>query len=179
MGTKSGTKYKRALSRPLVPPLWASDIRAALARARIILDFPQADASVKAPPTVTPIEKPEPKPKPTSETPGDRKVAARYDVTLKQLLDAGLIQPGTQLRQRYLGRDVSATVESDGRVRVGDEVFESLSIAGGAARVNVKGPPPDGRRYYQTNGWTFWEYEDASGKRQPIETLRKQYLSGR
>ena len=79
----------------------------------------------------------------------------RYDVTLKQLLDAGLIRPGTELRQRYLGRDVSATVEPDDRVRVGDEVFNSLSIAAGAARVNVKGPPPDGRRYYQTNGWTF------------------------
>ncbi len=159
--------------------LTATDIRAALSRARIILDFPQADAGVTAPPTATPIEKPELEPEPTREAPGDRKVAARYDVTLKQLLDAGLIQPGTQLRQRYLGRDVSATVESDGRIRVGEEVFKSLSIAAGAARVNVKGRPPDGRRYYQTNGWTFWQYEDANGRQQPMETLRKQYLSER
>lgn len=117
---------------------------------------------------------------PTARRPsGGRKVAARYDVTLKQLLDTGLVQPGTQLRQRYLGQEVTATVEGDGRVRVGDEVYNSLSIAAGAARVAVKGPPPDGRRYYQTNGWTFWEYVDAMGAQQPMESLRKQSLQAR
>jgi hypothetical protein len=116
---------------------------------------------------------------PAREFPGSRKPAARYEVTLKQLLDAGLIKPGTQLHQRYLGRDVTATVEPDGRVRVGTEVYNSLSIAAGVARVAVKGPPPDGRRYYQTNGWTFWEYADADGKRQPIEAVRRRYLSRR
>ena len=95
---------------------------------------------------------------------------------LKQLIDAGLIQPGAQLRQRYLGQDVSATVEPDGRVRVGNEIYKSLSIAAGAARVAVKGPPPDGRHYYQTNGWTFWQFADANGTRRLIETLREQYL---
>jgi hypothetical protein len=38
---------------------------------------------------------------------------------------------------------------------------------------------PDGRRYNQTNGWTFWEYADASGTQRPMEALRKQYLGGR
>jgi hypothetical protein len=32
---------------------------------------------------------------------------------------------------------------------------------------------PDGRRYYETNGWTFWEYADATGAQQPMEALRK------
>lgn len=150
-----------------------SDVRAALSRARITLDFPAADLSVTGLPEA-PSEKPKPTPKPA----GTRRAATRYDVTVKQLLDAGLIRPGTQLRQRYLGRDVTATVEPDGRVRVGSEVYNSLSIAGGAARVSVKGPPADGRSYYQTNGWTFWEYVDANGKQRPMEALRKRYLSG-
>jgi Restriction Enzyme Adenine Methylase Associated/Type I restriction enzyme R protein N terminus (HSDR_N) len=162
----------RRLARSL-DGLTPGDIRAALSRARITLDFPPADTSVATPTRATPAKQT------TAKAPDARKVAARYDVTLKQLIDAGLIRPGTQLRQRYLGRDVSATVEPDGRVRVGDEVFNSLSIAAGAARVNVKGPPPDGRRYYQTNGWTFWEYADATGAQQPMEALRKQYLSAR
>lgn len=152
--------------------LTPGDVRAALSRARITLDFPPADASVTPLPE-TPAEKATPR------APATRKVAARYDVTVKQLLDAGLIQPGTQLRQRYLGQDIRASVEPDGRVRVGDEIYDSLSIAGGAARVAVKGPPADGRRYYQTNGWTFWEYTDANGTQRPIDALRKQYLSGR
>ena len=96
---------------------------------------------------------------------------------MKQLIDAGLIAPGTQLRKRYLGQDAIATVQPDGRIRVGEDVYSSLSIAGGAARVGIKGPPPDGRRYYQTNGWNFWQYPDASGKLQRMEVLRTQYLS--
>lgn len=155
--------------------LTTGDVRAALARARITLDFPEADVP---PPQMRQAERPTTRPaeRPTQRRSGQRKVAERYDVTLKQLIDAGLISTGAQLRQRYLGRDVTATIEPDGRVRVGDEVFNSLSIAAGAARVNVKGPPADGRRYYQTNGWTFWEYTDATGARKPVEALRKQYL---
>ncbi len=138
----------RRLARS-IDGLTAADIRAALSRARITLDIPPADAGVTAPPEA-PVEKP------ARKTAGTRKAAARYDVTLKQLLDAGLIQPGMQLRQRYLGQDVAPTVEPDGHVRAGGEIYNSLSIAAGAARVAVKGPPPDGRRYYQANGWTFW-----------------------
>ena len=49
--------------------------------------------------------------------------------------------------------------------------------AAGAARVAVEGKPPDGRRYYQTNGWTFWEFETETGERHPIEAVRKRYLA--
>jgi hypothetical protein len=41
----------------------------------------------------------------------------------------------------------------------------------------VKGPPQDGRRLYQTNGWTFWKYYDSqTGKLVEIDRLRRQYL---
>ncbi|MBA3566819.1 MAG: type I restriction enzyme HsdR N-terminal domain-containing protein [Actinobacteria bacterium] len=161
----------RRLARS-IEGLSPGDVRAALSRARITLDFPAADLAGL--PEVSAV-KPTPTPKPA----GTRQAATRYDVTVKQLLEAGLIAPGAQLRQRYLGRDVTATIEADGRVRVGGEVYNSLSIAAGAARVAVKGPPPDGRSYYQTNGWTFWEYADRDGKQQPMEALRKRYLSDR
>jgi hypothetical protein len=170
----------RGLARS-VEGLAASDIRAALTRARISLDFPPAvmaetnEATTPVPPPAA-SSTPPPTTPPTTRT---RKVAERYDVTVKDLLDAGLIRPGMELRQRYLGQEVRATIEHDGRVRHGDQVYNSLSIAAGAARVAVKGPPPDGRRYYQTNGWTFWEYTDAGGTQKPIETLRKQYLGSR
>jgi Restriction Enzyme Adenine Methylase Associated/Type I restriction enzyme R protein N terminus (HSDR_N) len=162
----------RGLARS-IDGLTPSDVRAALSRARITLDFPAADADVTSLPAV-------PAAKPTPKQSGARRApSTRYDVTVKQLLDAGLIQPGAELRKAYLGRFVSAAVEPDGRVRVGSEVYNSLSIAAAAARVAVKGPPEDGRRYYQTNGWTFWEYADANGRHQPMEALRKQYLNAR
>jgi hypothetical protein len=155
-----------------------ADVRAALTRARISIDFPAADSGVtRLPATQDPTTATAPAKSPATRV--TRKAAARYGATVKQLIEAGLVQPGMELRQHYLGQDVFATIEPDGRVRVGTEVFNSLSIAAGAARVNVKGAPPDGRRYYQTNGWTFWEYVDDAGRQQPIETLRKQYLATR
>jgi hypothetical protein len=168
--------------------LTQGDIRAALSRARISLDFPAAEPGTSAAPLL-PSERPAPAAPPVVASPGEKKPApaapsarrpaARYDVTVKDLLDAGLIQPGARLRQRYLGQDVSAMVEPDGRVRFGDEVYKSLSIAAGEARVAVKGPPQDGRKRWQTNGWTFWEYEDEGGKTRPLEALREQYLRER
>lgn len=163
----------RRLARS-IEGLSPGDVRAALTRARITLDFPAADLSVTGLPEAS-AEKPKPSRKPA----GTGQAAARYDVTLKELLDAGLIRPGAQLRQQYLGREVTATVEPDGRVRFGSEVYNSLSVAAGMARVAVKGSPPDGRTYYQTNGWSFWEYADASGKQQTMKALRNQYLSSR
>jgi hypothetical protein len=117
-----------------------------------------------------------PSPETIPAVPGTRQAPTSYDVTVKNLLDAGLVRPGTELRKRYLGQNVVATIEPDGRVRFGGDVYNSLSSAAGAARVAVKGPPADGRRY-QTNGWTFWECGDDDGIQRPIEALRMKYLS--
>ena len=45
------------------------------------------------------------------------------------------------------------------------------------ARNSVKGPPADGRKLYQTNGWTFWKYKDvATARVQELNILRMHYL---
>ena len=165
--------------------LTAGDVKAALLRARITLDLPAAELESSPPARERPRVLPMPTtPDETSsheeeQQPGTRRPAASYDVSVKDLLDAGLIRPGLKLRKRYLGSEVEATIEPDGRVRYGSETFKSLSIAAGAARVAVKGPPSDGRRYYQTNGWTFWEYEDEAGRRREIQEIRERYLADR
>jgi hypothetical protein len=79
----------------------------------------------------------------------------------------------------YKGVRLEALIESDGRVRFGEDSYDSLSTAGGMARKSVVGAPP-GRAYPQTNGWTFWLYRDsASGELRPIDDLRQQYLQGK
>jgi Restriction Enzyme Adenine Methylase Associated len=108
--------------------------------------------------------------------PGTRQASTRYGVTMQDLLDAGLVRPGTKLRKRYLGQCVVATVEPEGRVRFGRQVYNSLTSAARAARVAVEGPARDGRRY-ATNGWTFWEHETEDGASGPIDVLRYRYLS--
>jgi hypothetical protein len=44
------------------------------------------------------------------------------------------------------------------------------------ARKSVIGSSP-GRPYPQTNGWTFWKFQDsATGKLMEIDVLRQKYL---
>jgi hypothetical protein len=151
--------------------LTQGDVKTALSRARITLDFPAAE-----PGAIPPPERPA---APKRKAADVGRTLTSYNVTVRDLLEAGLIRSGASLRKRYLGQDLSATVEPDGRVRFGGVVYTSLSIAAGAARVAVKGAPTDGRRYYQTNGWTFWECESKTGERQSMEVLRRRYLRDR
>jgi Restriction Enzyme Adenine Methylase Associated len=157
----------------MIDGLTQGDVKAALSRARITLDIPAADSGVAALPH-------SPAGDSQRKTPRSRRGhGVKYDVSVKQLIDVGLIRPGAELRQRYLGQDVTATVERDGRIRVGGEIHNSLSIAAGAARVAVKGPPDDGRRYYQTNGWSFWHCVDANGRQVAMGALRDRYIQDR
>lgn len=133
------------------------DVGLALSRARITLDFP----------SIAPTERGE-------ELASSR--PARYEVTVRDLIEAGLVEPGTTVSRTYLGQTVSAQIEGDGRIRFQDEVFESLSEAAGMARVAVKGPPSDGRRYYQTNGWTFWKFVGSDGVWREMDHLRQRLL---
>ena len=169
--------------------LTAGDVKAALSRGRITFDIPAAELPAMAPAAEAAgggedrggsDERRRRRHRGARDPRADRgRTAASYDASLKDLLDAGLIQPGLELRKRYLGTDLRATVEPDGRVRVGSEVYKSLSIAGGAARVIAKGPPADGRRYYQTNGWSFWQYTDEAGRHHELDEIRQRYLAER
>ena len=54
--------------------------------------------------------------------------------------------------------------------------YNSLSTAASMARKSVIGAPP-GRKYPQTNGWTFWNYYDTEvGALVEIDRPRQQYL---
>jgi len=163
----------RHLTRQL-PGLSQGEIKAALNRARISLDFPGYEPSTGLPQVDTPGLVKSRRVKP--EKRDGRKDAEQQGVSLRDLINAGLVTQGLALRKKYLGHEVSAHICADGSVQLGDHSYDSLSTAAGMARVEVKGPPPDGRRFYQTNGWTFWEFEDESGQRRPIDHLRKLYL---
>jgi hypothetical protein len=165
----------RRLARDL-EGLTQGDVKTALGRARISLDFPAAEPAAsdeerKARPAAAA--------RPVRRSGDERSRPASYDVDVADLLEAGLIPSGAVLRKTYLGQEVTARVEPDGRIRFGSQIYKSLSTAAGAARVSVKGPPPGGRRYYQTNGWTFWEFEEKAGNWQEMQALRERFLSER
>lgn len=140
-----------------------NDVRAALSRARISLDFPPQE-----PPHVV-----------TPRAAHKKRPPASYSVSVNDLIGANLLRPPVAVTQKYLGRVVTAQIETDGRVTFDGRTYDSLSEAAGMARVSVKGAPPPPRRFWQTNGWTFWRYRDEDGQLRELATLRDAFVRAR
>ena len=162
-----------------IPALSHSEIKNSLGRVRIHLDFPVEPAAAPGP-----------------SAPPRRKVAAELsklttvppeaggpgeptpwrDVSLQDLIAAGLIEPPSALEKTYKGHRFTARVEADGRVTFDGKTYESLSASAGMARLSIIGAPP-GREYPQTNGWTFWRFKDEDGHIKPLDMLRQRYVA--
>lgn len=105
-----------------------------------------------------------------------QKTARSYPVQLSDLIEVGLVQPPLALEKTYRGVTLGAVIEAGGGVRFAEEIYDSLSTAGGMARKSVVGAP-EGHEYPHTNGWTFWLYRDAeSAQLRPVDALRQRYL---
>jgi Restriction Enzyme Adenine Methylase Associated/Type I restriction enzyme R protein N terminus (HSDR_N) len=150
--------------------LTPTDVRAALSRARISLDFPREDPRVAGAKGHVGVRR-------SSQPRAGRIKGEHYGVSVGQLIEAGLIRPPLQIEQRYMGQTVTGQIESDGRVSFGGQTYKSLSVAAAMARVSVKGAPPPPRKYWQTNGWTFWHYRDETGELRELAYLRDAYLA--
>lgn len=142
--------------------LTAEEVRSSIRRCRVHLDFPVSTEDLIV--VIPPAGKRRARKTPVPE--GSR------DVSLKQLIDAGILRPPAELTCRYKGHDLSARVERDGTVSFKGETYQSLSVAGGAARASVRGRRPDGS-LPPTNGWTFWKYRAADGTSQEIDHARR------
>jgi Restriction Enzyme Adenine Methylase Associated len=73
-----------------------------------------------------------------------------YTETLKDLLDAGLLAAGVELRPARKSVDAVAVVEADGQLRIGSESYETPSGAAKAAAGTVSEP-----------GWNFWTVSEG------------------
>ena len=144
--------------------LTRGQVRSALRRLRIRLDAP-AESALREADTARSVE--------ATEVKQGRRRRPTGEVGFAEIIMAGLIRPPLVLSKRYLGEELQAQVQSDGMVVYGGKPYGSPSTAASAARESVKGPPPD-RAKWQTNGWTFWLFED-DGVPRPIDVLRQRY----
>jgi len=154
-----------------VSELPLADVRASLARARIMVDYPAIQVGRKAA-----VEEPVPTPASNeagSARPGVGAGTPWRHVTLAQLISGGLVRVPLEIERHYRGTRLTARIESADRILVGSAVYDSLSTAGGMARKSVVGSPT-GRAYPQTNGWTFWLYRTADGVLHPLDDLRRE-----
>ncbi|MBI1913491.1 MAG: DUF4268 domain-containing protein [Planctomycetes bacterium] len=108
-------------------------------------------------PTVTPAPPPAAKSK---RGPGG--------IALADLIAAGILTPPVKLFRRYKGKTLEASVLADGSVEFQQQRYDTSSGAAEAARATIAG------RQMTTNGWTFWRYQGADGKKHKLSDARHQ-----
>jgi hypothetical protein len=156
-----------------IPTLQPAEIKAGLARVRIRPDFPEElSPAARQPMTAH-------RPVPAKQgrrlgapTPSVAEPTSWKDVSIRDVVKAGLIQLPLDLEKTYLGHHIAARIEADGRITFAGDTYDSLSTAAGVARASIIGAPP-GRKYPQTNGWIFWRFRDQDGKLRPLDILRQ------
>jgi hypothetical protein len=100
---------------------------------------------------------------PTASIARERKKPRQFTETVADILEAGLLRPGDELRPvRKASADVRAALGPDGRLNVAGQVHGSLSGAAMAVSGNKAEP-----------GWEFWAV-DRGGKLVSMYALREQ-----
>lgn len=160
-----------------------AEVRAALKRAKITVDFPVIKVPEQSAPPPSSAIPEAPKPAAGSRREAGRKIRetkpAASEAALANLLAAGLVRTPLDLERNYKGVKLTATIQADGRVHFGGKSYDSLSTAAGMARKTVIDAPP-GRPYPQTNGWTFWTFRDPkTGAMRDMDSLRQQFLASK
>ncbi|MBI1917418.1 MAG: tetratricopeptide repeat protein, partial [Planctomycetes bacterium] len=102
-----------------------------------------------------------------------RKSPVGRGVTLADIISAGLLVPPVKLFRKYKGHMLEATLLSDGSVEFQQQRYATCSAAAEAARATVSG------RQMNTNGWTFWRYREADGKKRRLRDARQRAASTR
>ena len=152
-----------------------ADVRASLGRLRATFDFPVVSAQTAATARLAAAAPPAAVPKPvgTVHAKAMGEGTPWRHVTLRQLIESGLLSVPQAISRRYRGSDLTARIVEAARIEFAGAAYDSLSTAGGMARKSVVGDTP-GRPYPQTNGWTFWELRATDGSRRQIDTLRRE-----
>jgi hypothetical protein len=168
----------RLLARKL-PTLSPAEIRAGLSRIVIRLDIPDSpDSSLERPTRRrSNTEKAHVDNVPKRSTEKQRassNSSSRPDVSVQELISAGIIRPPLSLEKSYKGHRLTARLEADGRITCLGRIINSLSASAGVARASIIGAPP-GREFPATNGWVFWKFRDEDGGVKNLDVLRQRY----
>jgi Restriction Enzyme Adenine Methylase Associated len=145
------------------------EIRSSLSRVRVRLDF-------RVEPSVRPSKKLQAAASRQKRIGGMGPLQSQ--VSLEDLIRANIIRSPLELERTYKGNSLTARVETDGRVTCLGRRYDSLSTAAAMARFSIIGAPP-GRKYPQTNGWTFWRFRNEAGETISVDVLRQRYLKRR
>lgn len=94
-----------------------------------------------------------------------KRTVKKVEVSLMQLIEAGVLKAGRKITCSYKGNDYSGSIMKDGKVKVEGEVYDSLSTAGRAVMRSAGNEKP------AVNGWAFFKV-NVQGEWVAISTLR-------
>lgn len=170
-----------AAVRHRVPGLTLKDIRSSLTRARAIFEFPVVPATSTtgqlraAKPQVgawrVAAAAPAAPKQPSTVGVGEKAMS------LADLISGNWVSTGDTLETDYFGTRSSAEVLPDGRVKYKGTIYKTLSAAGEAVKVAVRGSDiADSVR--ATDGWSFWRTRDNEGALRSLKEIRRQAAGG-
>src|SRR5258708_4105335 len=93
-------------------------------------------------------------------------------VTVRDLIQVGLIQAPTSVVGRFGTLEIKATLEADGGFRRGEYYSSSPSVAAGRAITMRTGRTSPGRSYFSVNGWKFWQVMCSDGAVRSLAAVR-------
>jgi hypothetical protein len=135
---------------------------------------------VEQPPLQYPVSRVKPAPAKTPPTqvakpkkPRAQKSPRVYGVELADLIAAGRLTVPLRLFRKYRGKVMEASLLPDGRVQFGGHVYDTCSRAAEVARGTITG------RRMNTNGWSFWQFDDGGGKARTLEAVRAAFLASK
>jgi hypothetical protein len=164
------------LLRNRLPQLSPAEVKDSLIRLRVTLDFPAVPATALSTGDIPDGEPSPGKEDPLVELSQPEQGTPWRTVTLQDIIEAGLLKLPLEIQKTYKGHHLVGRITAEGNAAWGGREYNSLSTAAGMARASVIGTPP-GRKFPQTNGWTFWHFVDADSRAKPLDVLRQRYYS--
>jgi len=155
--TPASDRFLRLLRDQHSSSLSISEVREGLSHIRAQFEFKESDSKAV-----------DPTPDPTRPIP----IPKGLRVSLKDLVDAGIIVAPLDIHRNYKQKLHKASIGTDGLISFHGQSFHSPSGAGRAVRI-LSGAPPNSA---QTAGWAFWKFVDTDGKAKPISELRQRFL---
>jgi hypothetical protein len=164
------------LVRNRLPGLSPAEIKDSLIRLRITLDYPEVPTVTQSPIASIATESAARTVDLLEDSPQSEQGTPWRHVTLQDIVTAGLVMLPLAIQKTYKGHHLAGRITEEGKWAWGGKEYNSPSVAAGFARASIVGIPP-GRKYPQTNGWTFWHFVDANGRVKPLDELRQRYYS--
>ncbi len=157
------------LLRREVSNLKPKQITESLGRLEMEIVSPPVRPSFRA---TTPVTAPPSNHKTSAVRPDKHRSPKSADVSMSDLLRAGLLKAPVRLFSAYKNHTLEATLLPTGEIEFQGKRYDTPSGAGSAARATITGRP------MPTNGWAFWRAEDAAGESRTLKQVRDAYSRG-